>query len=86
MASLQIRLDDDLKEKAQAVAADMGLELSSAIRVFLAQMVKENGLPFRPANDTFYSAKNQEELQISLDEMRAGNTVTRSLEELRSME
>lgn len=86
MATLQIRLDDDLKEKAQAVAADMGLELSSAIRVFLAQMVKENGLPFRPANDPFYSAKNQEALQISLDELRSDNTVTRNLEELRSME
>ena len=51
MAALQIRLDEDLKEKAQAVTADMGMELSSAIRVFLAQMVKENGLPFRPIND-----------------------------------
>lgn len=86
MATLQIRLDDDLKEKAQAVAADMGLELSSAIRVFLAQMVKENGLPFRPGNDPFYSAKNQEALQVSLNELQTGNTVTRSLEELRSME
>lgn len=86
MATLQIRLDDDLKKKAQAVAADMGLELSSAIRVFLAQMVKENGLPFRPGNDPFFSVKNQEALQVSLDELQAGNTVTRSLEELRSME
>lgn len=86
MATLQIRLDDELKEKAQAVAADMGMELSSAIRIFLAQMVKENALPFRPGNDPFYSVKNLEALQVSLDEMRTGNTVTRSLDELRSLE
>lgn len=86
MATLQIRLDDELKEKAQTVAADMGMELSSAIRIFLAQMVKENGLPFRPGCDPFYSAKNLEALQSSLKELQAGKTVTRTLEELRSME
>lgn len=86
MATLQIRLDDELKERAQAVAAEMGLELSSAIRVFLAQMVKENALPFRPGNDPFYCARNQEALQAALAELQAGDTITRSLEELRSLE
>ena len=86
MATLQIRLDDELKEKAQAVATEMGMELSSAIRIFLAQMVKENALPFRPANDSFFGSKNQEALQISLGQIRKGNTVTRRLEDLRSME
>lgn len=86
MATLQIRLDADLKEKAQAVAAGMGMELSSAIRVFLAQMVKEDGFPFRPANDPFYGAKNQEALRASLAQLQDGNTVTRSLEELRGLE
>lgn len=86
MANLQIRLDDTLKEKAQAVASDMGMDLSSAIRVFLAQMVKENGFPFCPSNDPFYSTANQEALQASLAELQAGKTVTKSLDELRSLE
>lgn len=86
MATLQIRLDDALKEQAQTVAANMGMELSSAIRIFLTQMVKENGLPFRPRNDLFYSAVNQAALQASLAELRAGKTVTMNLDELRSME
>ncbi|RRD69347.1 MULTISPECIES: type II toxin-antitoxin system RelB/DinJ family antitoxin [unclassified Desulfovibrio] len=86
MANLQIRLDDSLKNQAQAVVQDMGLDLSAAVRLFLAQMVKENGLPFRPTNEPFYSAKNQEVLRRSAAQIESGQTVTKSLEELRSLE
>lgn len=86
MATLQVRLDDILKEQAQAVVQEMGLDLSGAIRIFLAQVVKENGLPFRPTNDPFYSARNQEALRRSVAQIEAGQTVRKSLDELRSME
>ena len=45
MTTLQIRIDETLREKAAATAHGMGLDLSTAVRMFLAQMVKENGLP-----------------------------------------
>ena len=86
MANLQIRIDDALKNQAQTVVQGMGLDLSGAVRLFLAQVVKENGLPFRPTNEPFYSAKNQEALRRSAAQMDAGQVVTKSLEELRSME
>lgn len=86
MANLQIRLDDSLKNQAQAVVQDMGLDLSAAVRLFLAQMVKENSLPFRPTNEPFYSAKNQEALRRSAAQIESGQTVTKSLKELRSLE
>ena len=86
MANLQIRIDDTLKDQAQTVVQGMGLDLSGAIRLFLAQVVKENGLPFRPTNEPFYSAKNQEALRRSASQMEAGQTVTKNLDELRSME
>ena len=86
MANLQIRVDDSLKDQAQVVIQNMGLDLSAAVRIFLAQVVKENGLPFRPTNEPFYSAKNQEALRRSAAQVEAGQVVTKSLEELRSME
>jgi DNA-damage-inducible protein J len=86
MANLQIRLDDTLKDQAQAVVQDMGLDLSAAVRIFLAQVVKENGLPFRPTNEPFYSAKNQDALRRSAAQIEAGQTVTKIMDELRSME
>lgn len=86
MANLQVRLDDSLKAKAQTVAEGMGMDLSSAVRIFLAQMVRENGLPFTPSNDPFYSAKNRQALSQSLSQVVAGETVEKSMAELRSLE
>ena len=86
MVTLQIRLDDILKNQAQAVVQEMGLDLSGAIRIFLAQVVKENGLPFRPTNDPFFSARNQEALRRSAAQIEAGQAVMKNLDELRGME
>ena len=60
----------------------MGLELSSAVQLFLRQMVVENGLPFRLSGDPLYSQSNMEALKRPLAQLEAGNVVSLSLEEL----
>lgn len=85
MANVQIRVDESLKTQAQAVATNMGIDLASAIRMFLTQMVKENGLPFQPSGDPFYSTKNQTALEKSIRQLNAGQTVTKNIEELEIM-
>lgn len=86
MANLQIRVDDNLKTRAQQVVEELGIDLSSAIRIFLSQLVKENGFPFIPTNDPFFTSRNQAALRQSALQIAAGNVVNKSLEELRSME
>lgn len=44
--STSISLDADIKAKAQALFADLGLDLSTAINIFLRQAVRENRIPF----------------------------------------
>ena len=72
MISLQIRIEESLRDKAQAVAHGMGIDLSSAVRLFLTQMVRENGLPFQPKADPFFSPQNQTHLQAVVDDLRHG--------------
>ena len=43
---LQIRVDEELKKNANIVLEDIGLDLSTAIRMFLNKTVTLNGLPF----------------------------------------
>lgn len=43
---IQVRIDNDLKAKANQIFADLGLDISSAIRMFLKRSVMENGIPF----------------------------------------
>lgn len=46
MANLQIRLNDDLKTKADELFASLGFDTSTAVRMFLTASVENNGLPF----------------------------------------
>lgn len=85
MANVQVKIDDTLRDNAQAVAASMGLDLASAVRIFLTQMVRENGLPFKPAGDPFYSERNLDALEKSIAHLNAGRTVTKTLAELERM-
>lgn len=51
MAVLQVRVDDELKNQAVAVFDDLGLDISTAIRMFLKKSIQEKGLPFEATLD-----------------------------------
>ena len=44
--SVTIRLDNKVKEEAQALFAQLGMDMSTAINVFLKQSLLHRGLPF----------------------------------------
>ncbi len=43
---LQVRIDDSLKNQAAEVFDNLGIDTSTAVRMFLKRVVKENGIPF----------------------------------------
>lgn len=45
-STIQIRVDDDLKNKSDQLFKDLGTDTTSAIRMFLTQAVAYNGFPF----------------------------------------
>jgi DNA-damage-inducible protein J len=49
MTTLNIRIEEDIKQEASAVFDSIGLDMSSAIKTFLKQSIIEQGLPFRPS-------------------------------------
>jgi DNA-damage-inducible protein J len=42
----QIRIDKNVKEQANALFANLGLDMSSAVNMFLRQCILRGGLPF----------------------------------------
>ena len=44
--NINIRTDSELKSKAQAVLSDLGFDMSTAINVFLNQVVYRQAIPF----------------------------------------
>ena len=72
-STIQIRVDDDLKRKADELFKELGTDTTSAIRIFLTQAVASNGCPFEikkvPRNP--FVGLNEEELLYKLETARS---------------
>lgn len=44
--NLNIRVDEELKRKAEALFAELGLNMSTAMNIFLRHAVRYGGIPF----------------------------------------
>lgn len=42
------RVEPEIKEKAEAILAELGITASGGINMFYRQVIHSNGLPFRP--------------------------------------
>lgn len=52
MTTLNIRIEENVKNKANKTLSSLGLDMSTAVKIFLNQVITENGLPFTPTNNT----------------------------------
>jgi len=50
MTTIQIRIDGEEKKNAQKILKNLGLDMSSAIKIFLKTVIREKGIPF-PLNE-----------------------------------
>ena len=44
--SMNIRMDGEIKRQAQELFAEFGLDMTTAINMFLRQAIREHGIPF----------------------------------------
>jgi DNA-damage-inducible protein J len=80
---INFRVDEKLKINAEVILAEMGLNMSSALNLFLQQMVNKRALPFAvEAADPFYSKINQELLESRLSKYENDEKIERELIEV----
>ena len=46
MTTLQIRIEDDMKIQATAICSELGIDLSTLVRMCLKKTIQEGGIPF----------------------------------------
>ena len=46
MANIQVRIDDKTKKEAESLFSSLGLDTSTAVRMFISSALDHNGLPF----------------------------------------
>ncbi len=64
MSYVHIRVDGKLKKRVQKILKEMGLDMSTAIRMFFIKIVQVNGLPF----DISLSKELMEKYQKKINE------------------
>jgi len=73
--NVTIRLDKDVKEQAEKMFGDFGMNLSTAFNVFARQALRQGRIPFE-IYDPFYSTKNQTELSRRIADIEAGKNLS----------
>ena len=72
-STIQVRVEDELKAKADELFKDLGTDTTTAIRMFLKQALAVNGFPFeiKRAVTNPYGALTENEMLDKLEKSRA---------------
>lgn len=71
--TIQVRVEDELKGKSDALFKDLGTDTTTAIRMFLTQAVASNGFPFeikRQTKSNPYAPMTETEMLAKLEKSR----------------
>jgi len=75
--NVTIRLDREVKEQAERMFNDFGMNLSTAFNIFARQALRQRRIPFDIFDpDPFYNEKNQAELNRRIADIEAGKNLT----------
>ena len=76
MTQISLRVDDEVKRKAEEACEEMGLSLSAAINIYLKKLGRERRISFEVSADPFYSEENLSRLKKSIAQMeKTGGTI-----------
>ena len=67
-ATFQMRINPDVKQKAESIFAAYGLTLTDAVNIFIQQSLNTEGLPFllSPENTEYLKAKSISRLMVEI--------------------
>ena len=81
MTTIQIRVDEQTKKSAKKILEEIGLDMSTAIKMFLKQISIKKGMPFTPTLTENGMTKEQEdEIIQATKEAEAGINVTKAMD------
>lgn len=86
-SNINVRVDSALKQEAEALFADLGLNMSSAINMFLRSAISHNGIPFEvkrsvPNAETKAALDEYEEMKKNPDKYKRYGSFDELLDEV----
>ncbi len=71
-ATIQIKIDPQLKNQAQVLFEDMGLTLGDAIKLLIKQCIKTNSIPFTITAGDYFDQNSKKEISESIKRVNKG--------------
>ncbi len=82
-SAINIQVDTKTKQEATTILNDLGLSMSSAINIFLKQIIKNDGLPFEIKNHT--PSKEMKKALKEADDIISGKKASRGYHDIHQM-
>ena len=83
---VNFRIDEKTKKEMEQICDELGMNVTTALNIFIKKMVREKRIPYDVSLDPFYSESNMKALETSKNELEKANVVIKTLEELEAME
>lgn len=80
--TLNVRMDEDVKRRFDEFCADVGMNASVAVNLFVKTVIRERRIPFEITSDPFWSEENQTVLRRSIAQLDAGRGARHELIEV----
>ncbi|MFT6181881.1 MAG: DNA-damage-inducible protein J [Akkermansiaceae bacterium] len=69
-AKLQVRMDRDLKESAEEVFAAIGIDATTAVRLFFTKVATTRSIPFALKAEPEFSPEQEEAILAAIEESK----------------
>lgn len=68
--TLQVRIDQKTKNKARKVFKEMGIDISSGIKMFLSRVINTGSIPFVPLTKNGFTEEYEKKLLKEIEEAK----------------
>jgi len=66
MTTIQVRTEEKTKKAAQLILGKLGLDLSTAINIYLVQIIEKKGIPFEVVTENGLTPAEEEKILTEL--------------------
>ncbi len=85
--NLNVRVDENLKKNAEELLNELGMNMSTAINVFLRQLVRVHGIPFEikteiPNDETLEAIEEVKRMEANPEQYKGYTDVDEMMREL----
>ncbi|MFC1615909.1 type II toxin-antitoxin system RelB/DinJ family antitoxin [Patescibacteria group bacterium] len=86
MSHIQIRIDEKTKKSAKKVLDKIGIDMTTAIKIYLKQIVITKGIPFKIITENGLTPEQENEILKSTEEAEKGINVTKAMNKKEAIE